>query len=58
MKSQHHPQKIERMRQRSKHLTVRELGSEFGMSKSHAHRLINSDSDDEIEANKVCDHED
>lgn len=37
----HHPKKIEHMRERLKQgLTYRELGPEFGMSKSQAHRLV------------------
>ena len=42
----HHPKKLERMKARKEHQTYRELAEEFGMSKSHAHRLVRKQDDD------------
>lgn len=36
-----HPKEVEHMRKRKESgLTYRELGPEFGVSKSHAHRIL------------------
>lgn len=46
-----HPKEIEHMRQRKEHgLTYREVGLEFGISKSQVHRLLNPDTNAGLEA--------
>lgn len=46
----HHPKKLDHMKDRYKQLgSLKELGEEFNMSKSNAHRLVNKESQSEVD---------